>query len=225
VTFWVQSLDSCRQAIGGAYYELTGNGVDQVLGPTPGNKPVTISAAGPCPIPRGNCQVTSTGCLSFNLDVPASGTASYTITEIKAPKGFVACLKAVKCPVPAVVNVTVDSAGTVAATTSILFGDGKTVVFPKNMPLAPVPLPLANTNAVPSDLPPVGGAFTGTITDPAVVYNNQICVKQKGGKGKDECKGKGMVMRAITKVAVAAIKSSSVNAKQVAKPAAKPVHR
>ncbi|HLZ57932.1 MAG TPA: hypothetical protein VKR06_13420, partial [Ktedonosporobacter sp.] len=92
----------------------------------------------------------------------------------------------------------------------------------KDMPMAPVPLPLANTNAVPSDLPPVGGAFNGSITDPAVVYNNQVCVKGSGN-GKNECKGKGMVMRAITKVAVAAIKSSPVNAKPAAKPAAKQV--
>jgi hypothetical protein len=47
-----------------------------------------------------------------------------------------------------------------------------------------------------------------TQADPAVVYNNQIvCAKGKGGKV--HCKGKAEVVRATTKVAIAAIPGSS----------------
>src|SRR5712692_9717188 len=34
--FWLQTMDSCRQAIPGAKFQLTGNGLSVVKGPTPG---------------------------------------------------------------------------------------------------------------------------------------------------------------------------------------------
>src|ERR671933_355772 len=72
-TFWLQTVDSCREAIPGASFVLTGNGLNITKGPGPGTKPRTVGS-GSCPIQRGNCVKVPTGCLSWDIPIPSSGT-------------------------------------------------------------------------------------------------------------------------------------------------------
>src|SRR5690348_13440492 len=80
VTIWLQVMDSCQQALPGATVKLFGKatGTEQA-GPTPGTKPTTVASAhGKCPLQHGNCVTIShlTGCVSWTIPVPGSGTAS-----------------------------------------------------------------------------------------------------------------------------------------------------
>ena len=38
-------------------------------------------SSGSCPVQRGDCQEVPTGCLSWDIEPPASGTATYLIVE------------------------------------------------------------------------------------------------------------------------------------------------
>ncbi len=81
VRVWLQVMDSCRQALPGANFTLidpSGSSVD--MGPSPGKRRVTVSP-GSCPVRRGNCQEVPTGCLSWDIEPPVSGTATYRIVE------------------------------------------------------------------------------------------------------------------------------------------------
>ena len=78
---WLQVMDSCRQALPGANFTLidpSGSSVDN--GPSPGKRRVTVSS-GSCPVQRGDCQGVPTGCLSWDIEPPVSGTATYLIVE------------------------------------------------------------------------------------------------------------------------------------------------
>ena len=80
-TMWLQTIDSCRHALPAAYQTVhVPGGHPFVIGPGAGTKPVNVSA-GPCPLPHGSCTVTSTGCMSFSVPIPASGSVTYTISQ------------------------------------------------------------------------------------------------------------------------------------------------
>src|SRR5579875_1213565 len=83
-TIWVQTMDSCRHALHGAYQAIhLSGGHSFVIGPGPGTQPVGVGY-GSCPAPRGNCDVTSTGCVSFTVPVPSTAKGhpvTYTISQ------------------------------------------------------------------------------------------------------------------------------------------------
>jgi hypothetical protein len=149
--FWVQTMDSCRQAIPGAVFKLKGNGLNVVAGPTPGTKPKTVGSGG-CPSQRGNCVTVPTGCLAWTIPVPTSGKKTYKITELTAPANYVPCTGGSVCTGgPVVVTITILSTGVVSATVRNVYPDGTKVVWPT-----------------------IGAPYTGTPTDPAVVHNFQL---------------------------------------------------
>jgi len=83
VTVWIQSSDSCMEALPGATFIVNGPGiVNRLTGTTPGTLPAGIPGYvhGQCPIPHGSCVKSSTGCVTAVLNVPARGTNVYTIT-------------------------------------------------------------------------------------------------------------------------------------------------
>lgn len=82
VTVWIQATDSCMEAIPGAQFIVNGPGVaNSVTGTTPGTLPRGVPGyvSGQCPVNRGSCVSSSIGCTTAVLDVPSSGTATYTI--------------------------------------------------------------------------------------------------------------------------------------------------
>jgi hypothetical protein len=148
--FWVQVMDSCEQALPGAYFIYQANGEMIQAGPTPGTKPVAVSDHSPCPLQRGHCvNASSTGCLAFMLPLPASGFMTYTIKEAKSPDGYVPCTGGSVCSGgPEVITVRLDAAGVLSATVLNVYPDRTTVTWPTK-----------------------GSPYQGTTSDPAVLHN------------------------------------------------------
>lgn len=151
VTVWLQTMDSCRQAIPGASWKLSGNGLKIKKGPAPGTRPVTVGT-GNCPLQRGNCSTITTGCLSWSIPIPASGTQTYKIKETSTPTGYVPCNGGSVCPDgPEVVTLHINSAGVVSATTLNIYPDETSVTYPTS-----------------------GTPYSGALTDPIVTHNFQL---------------------------------------------------
>jgi hypothetical protein len=151
-TIYVQTLDSCQHAMGGASFQLTGNSLKLTAGPAPGSgvhvlikEPTKLDN---CPIQRGSCSLTSVGCVTFTIPVPESGMATYTITEtVTAPKS-VPCDGGSVCPGgPVTATVTIDSTGAVSARVRNVDPDGTVVFWPTT------------------------GTYAATLTDPIVVHD------------------------------------------------------
>ncbi|MBE3558936.1 MAG: hypothetical protein IMW89_06885 [Ktedonobacteraceae bacterium] len=119
VRVWVQVLDSCQQALGGEKITLTGNGLN-ITKSIPQKKVRTVDRVyGNCPLLHGNCaRVQDTGCTFFDIPIPASGVARYTLTLTKAAPHYAYCIKPT-CPGgPEKATVKVDEYGNVSATVS-----------------------------------------------------------------------------------------------------------
>ena len=152
VKFWVQTLDGCQFALPGAVYILQGNGLFMAQGPGQGDAAVKVGSANPCPLQHGDCVAVTTGCLSWDLPVSATGTTTYTITEVVPSGGYKACLYSTGCKTaPEVIFVTVDATGKVSATTKMADPKGSIVSYPADR-----------------------SSFSGTQTDPALFYNSKI---------------------------------------------------
>ncbi len=151
VKVWLQTMDSCRQAIPGASWKLSGNGLKIKKGPGPGPGPVTVGS-GSCPLQRGNCSTVTTGCLSWKVPIPASGTETYKVKETNTPTGYVPCDGGSVCPGgPEVVTLHINSAGVISATTLNIYPDGTSVTYPTS-----------------------GAPYSGALTDPIVTHNFQL---------------------------------------------------
>jgi len=150
ITIWLQTMDSCRQAIPGPKYVLQGNGLNLSAGPAPGSGPKTVGS-GNCPLQRGNCSTVPTGCVSWTISVPSS-TTTYSIKETFTPSGYVPCTGGSVCPAgPDVIKLTITSSGRVAATVKNTYPDGTSVTWPSS-----------------------GSLYTATQTDPIVVHNFRL---------------------------------------------------
>lgn len=148
VTVWIQTMDSCQQAIPGASFSVKGNYITYKAGPAPGTKPVTVaSAGGNCPLQRGNCATVPTGCVSFVLPVP-TGTSkvSYTGKQTVTPSGYVPCTGGSACR-SETIKFTISPTGVVSGKVTNVYPDGTSVTWPSS------------------------GTYTATQTDPIVVHN------------------------------------------------------
>ncbi len=150
VTVWLQVMDSCQQALPGAmvrlYSKMTGS---EQAGPTPGTRPVTVASAGSkCPLQRGNCVTvpSQTGCVSWTIPVPASGTVSYHIYQVAAPNGYVDCTGGSACR-SEYASFTVNSDGAISGKVVNSYPDGNTIKWPSS------------------------GTYTATATDPIVFHD------------------------------------------------------
>ena len=150
-TVWLQTMDSCRQAIPGASWKLTGKGLKITKGPGPGTGPVSVGT-GNCPLQRGNCSTVTAGCLSWSIPIPASGTKTYKIEETTTPAGYASCNGGSVCPDgPEIVTLHINSAGVISATTLNIYPDETSVMYPTS-----------------------GAPYSGAITDPIVTHNYQL---------------------------------------------------
>jgi len=150
VTVWLQVMDSCQQALPGATVSLSGKatGTEQA-GPTPGTKPTTVASAhGKCPLQRGNCATIArqTGCVSWAIPIPTSGTATYTISQVAAPNNYAPCTGGSACR-NEYASFIVSSSGAVSGTVTNIYPDGKKVTWPSS------------------------GFYTATATDPLVFHD------------------------------------------------------
>jgi hypothetical protein len=140
VTVWLQVTDSCKQALLGATFTVTGPGINSTTAATTGGaKPQSLPGYinGQCPIQQGTCINFPTGCTSTTLNVPISGTAVYKFTVAKTAPAYgtnlryAICNGGSACPYgPEVATVNVASSGSVSATVLNYYPDGTTVIWP-----------------------------------------------------------------------------------------------
>ena len=152
--FWVQTMDSCQQAIPGASFRLLGNGLSIDKGPTSGSKLRTIHSGSTCPEQRGDCAASAqqTGCVSWDVPVPTSGSKTYEVIELGAPNGYVPCIMYPVCKQGAVtVTLTIDSRGVISATAHDTGQNGKPEIWPST-----------------------GMPYRGSAMDPAVVHDSSF---------------------------------------------------
>src|SRR5258707_15524833 len=87
ITIWLQTMDSCRQAIPGPKYVLQGNGLNLTAGPAPGSGPKTVGS-GNCPLQRGTWTTGPSGCVSWTILVPST-TTTCIIKETFTPSTYI----------------------------------------------------------------------------------------------------------------------------------------
>ena len=125
-TIVVQTMDSCKQTLGGAAYSLTGGGVSMSAAAPAGRGSLSSTT---CPLEHGNCS--AGGCVSFT-GVPA-GTYEIRTTKTPPPntsnpEGYAPCEGGSACR-SQVASVTVSAGGGVSATVSNVYPDGTTTNF------------------------------------------------------------------------------------------------
>jgi hypothetical protein len=110
VTLWSQTLDSCRRAITGSTYTLTGPGVnvtqrDLSAGAAPASVLIIPQGTGVCPVQQGNCVSFANTCLQWHLSVPPGG-ATYALKIITPAAGHAGCVGGSVCPSPNLASLT-----------------------------------------------------------------------------------------------------------------------
>jgi hypothetical protein len=160
---WLQTMDSCEQALDGASYQVVGDNGLNVIVSTPGTGKVGV-VSGNCPVEHGDCSSTTTGCVLISGLPPGS----YRIHETRTPpanpsnpEGYAACNGGSACQRQET-DITVSSSGTASGTTTNVYPDGTVAVY---------------------------GAWPGTTSSPVVVHNFGLA--PPGYNGASECDGDG----------------------------------
>jgi hypothetical protein len=148
-TVWVQTVDSCKQALPAAAYQLTGAGVTRTAQAPAGRKKTIVPTAS-CPLSRGNCAAVPVGCVSFANLAPGTYRLITTATpppDRSDPEGFAPCQGGSACR-SQTATITVSAAGAVQGAVTDVYPDGVSETFPS-----------AST------------FFAGTPTDPVVFHD------------------------------------------------------
>lgn len=167
---WLQTMDSCESALGGAQYQIVGdNDVDTTVTTRSATK--TRIASGTCPYEQGNCSSTTLGCVELT-DLPPGSYRIHEITTPPAdssnPEGYAACNGGSACRRQEV-DLTVSSSGTASATVTNVYPNGYVATYP-----------IASAHAGRS-------TYAGTTKDPIVVHNFGLA--PPGFSGAAQCDG------------------------------------
>jgi Prealbumin-like fold domain len=127
---WLQTMDSCEQALDGASYQVVGdNGLNlQVSTPGSGKQAVV---SGNCPVQHGDCSSTTTGCVHITGLPPGSYRIHETATpppNSSNPEGYAACNGGSACRRQET-DITVSSSGSASGTTTNVYPDGTVAVY------------------------------------------------------------------------------------------------
>jgi hypothetical protein len=160
---WLQTMDSCEQALDGASYQVIGdNGLDlSVSTPGSGKKAVV---SGNCPVQHGDCSSTTTGCVHITGLPPGSYRLHETATppgNSSNPEGYAACNGGSACQRQET-DITVSSSGSASGTTTNVYPDGTVAVY---------------------------GPWPGSTSNPIVVHNFGLAPPGYGGAS--QCDGDG----------------------------------
>src|SRR5690348_13579176 len=100
ITVWSQALDSCRRAITGSTFNMTGPGTNVTQSDLRGTQASVLiipQGTGYCPYQQGNCVNFANTCLQWHLAVPANGTATYTLKIVTPANGHAGCVGGSVC--------------------------------------------------------------------------------------------------------------------------------
>ncbi|MEA2616298.1 MAG: hypothetical protein QOE72_2081 [Chloroflexota bacterium] len=148
-SFWIQTMDSCKQALGGADYELSGGGVTMTAS-APAGRPHPVAPASGCPLQQGDCASITTGCAQFSNVPPGVYKIIQRTTppaNITNPEGYAPCEGGSACQ-SEVADVTVAPSGSVTGTVTAVYPDGTVKTWPDN-----------------------GGPYSGATDDPLVIHD------------------------------------------------------
>lgn len=179
---WLQTMDSCQQALGGAGYQIVSTNGTNFTVSAPAASPVTVnSAAGHCPLQQGNCVSLSTGCVDFQALPPGT----YTIHEVRLPsphgsnsEGYAPCTGGSACRLE-YVTLIVNSDLTARAWVTNVYPDGTTVCWPGG-----TTLPVGTTQTCQQT--GVAG-YTGTPANPIVTHNFGLAPPGSDSSAPHEC--------------------------------------
>ena len=169
---WLQTMDSCKQALGGAAYQAVGNGLD-IRVTTPTATKHRVASTSSCPLQQGNCSTMSTGCVQITGLVPGTYRIHETTTprgDASNPEGYAACNGGSACRSQEV-DLTVSGSGSTSATVTNVYPTGKVAVYPT-----------ASAHSGRS-------TYAGTASDPIVVHNFGLA--PPGFNGARQCDGDG----------------------------------
>jgi hypothetical protein len=163
---WIQTMDSCKQALGGAAYVVSGSG-GSITVTTPSGPGGSVAAAAGCPLQQGNCAGLSHGCVSFAVPAPGTYTIRTTVTpppNVTNPEGYAPCEGGSACRSEEA-TLTVSPGGGVSATVSAVYPDGSTVTWPSS------------------------GRYSGSASDPIVFHDFGLAAP--GSAHNAQCDGDG----------------------------------
>jgi hypothetical protein len=163
---WIQTMDSCKQALGGAAYEVSGGGTPITV-TTPAGPSSTVAPATQCPLEQGSCSGAANGCASFAAPGPGTYTIRETVTppgNTTNPEGYAPCEGGSACR-SEVATLTVGSGGGVSATVTAVYPDGTSVTWPSS------------------------GSYAGSASDPIVFHDFGLAAP--GSPHNAECDGDG----------------------------------
>ena len=160
-SFWLQTMDSCKQALGGADYDLTGGGLTMTVS-TPAARPHVVSPTSGCPLQQGDCVSMTVGCVQCSNGPPGVYKIIQRTTppaNPTNPEGYAPCEGGSACQ-SEVGDVTVSPSGAVSGTVTGVYPDGTVKTWPDN-----------------------GGPYSGAADDPLVIHDF--------GLGSGSCDGDG----------------------------------
>jgi hypothetical protein len=163
---WIQTMDSCKQALGGAAYVVSGSG-GSITVTTPSGPGGSVAAAASCPLQQGSCSGASRGCVSFAVPPPGTYTIRTTVTpppNVTNPEGYAPCEGGSACRSEEA-TLTVSPGGGVSATVSAVYPDGSTVTWPST------------------------GSYSGSASDPIVFHDFGLAAP--GQAHNAQCDGDG----------------------------------
>jgi hypothetical protein len=185
---WLQTMDSCKQALGGASYQIVSTNGTNFTVATPAASPKTVAPSSNCPLQQGNCVTMSNGqspvgCIEFADLQPGT----YTIHETVTPppfgsnsEGYAACTGGSACQLLSVTLI-VNSDLTAQAWVTNVYPNGATACWP-NGPT----LPVGSTQTCQQT--GVAG-YTGTAADPIVTHNFGLAPIGTDSSAPHECDG------------------------------------
>jgi hypothetical protein len=159
-------MDSCKQALGGAAYVVSGSGASITV-TTPSGPGGSVAAAAGCPLQQGNCTGAAHGCVSFTAPAPGTYTIRTTVTpppNATNPEGYAPCEGGSACRSEEA-TLTVGSGGSVSATVAAVYPDGSTVTWPST------------------------GSYSGSASNPIVFHDFGLAAP--GSAHNAQCDGDG----------------------------------
>ena len=163
---WIQTMDSCKQALGGAAYVVSGSG-GSITVTTPSGPGGSVAASATCPLQQGNCSNGGHGCVSFAVPAPGTYTIRTTVTpppNATNPEGYAPCEGGSACRSEEA-TLTVSPGGGVSANVSAVYPDGTTFTWPAS------------------------GNYAGSASDPIVFHDFGIAAP--GSAHNAQCDGDG----------------------------------
>lgn len=184
---WLQTMDSCQQALGGAGYQIVSTNGTNFTVATGSASPVTVkSTNGGCPLQSGNCATLSNGQSPVGcVDFPGLQPGTYTIHETATPPpygtnsdGYATCTGGSACQ-QQYVTMVVNSDLTAQAWVTNVFPDGSTVCWPGGTTLP------AGTTETCQQTGLTG--YAGTPANPIVTHNFGVAPPGTDSSAPNEC--------------------------------------